>query len=70
MAVPNSVLEAIKAGCWDYEPESRRHEEYRATKALPGSDEKLLVLARRIQQGLPLWHPDDRRTYDDAAVEE
>jgi hypothetical protein len=71
MAVPNSnsVLEAIKAGYWNYEPESRRQEEYRATEALPGSDEKVLVLARRVEEGLPLWHPDDRRTFDDGAAE-
>ena len=63
--MPNSVLEAIQAGIWDYEPENTETNEYEATKALPGSDEKLAVLADRVQQGLPLWHPEDRRTYDD-----
>ena len=27
-----------------------------------GSAEKLEVMARRIREGLPLWHPDDRGT--------
>ena len=38
-------------------------EEYDCTRALPGSDEKVKVLAARIAQGLPLWHPSDRRAY-------
>jgi len=29
------------------------------TKAKPGSDEKIDVLAGRLMAGLPLWHPDD-----------
>jgi hypothetical protein len=63
--VPLSVLEAIRDGRWDYEPRAMDDNEYRPTSALPGSDEKKLVLAKRVQQGLPLWHPEDRRTYDD-----
>ena len=63
--MPNSVLEAIQAGIWDYEPSDTETSEYDSTKALPGSDEKLAVLADRVEQGLPLWHPADRRTYDD-----
>ena len=41
-----------------------------ATDALPGSPEKLEILARRIRDGLPLWHPDDRHTYDRSVVVE
>lgn len=64
--MPNSVLDAIKLGIWDYEPEqTKTTNEYNSTAALPGTDEKLTVLARRIQEGLPLWHPEDRQTYDD-----
>ena len=33
------------------------------TGAPAGSAEKLEVMARRIREGLPLWHPDDRRRY-------
>jgi hypothetical protein len=32
---------------------------------MPGSAEKLDVLAERLRMGLPLWHPRDRRCYDD-----
>jgi len=63
--VPQSVLEAIKAGIWDFEPDNMESGEFDATEALPGTDEKLAILASRVQAGLPLWHPRDRRTYDD-----
>lgn len=65
----NSVLEAIKEGIWDYEPEERKQEQYPATPAMPGSDSKLEVLAERLAQGLPLWHPEDRQTYGDTGLE-
>ena len=59
-----SILEAIKSGDWNYEPEeSGETDGFDSTKALPGSDQKLEVLAQRIRSGLPLWHPDDRLTY-------
>ena len=63
--MPNSVLEAIREGIWDYEPNTADRRDYASTKALPGSVEKLDILAKRIKEGLPLWHPDDRQTYDD-----
>ena len=63
--MPNSVLDAIKEGMWDYEPEKTATNKYDSTEALPGTDAKLDILAERVQQGLPLWHPSDRRTYDD-----
>jgi hypothetical protein len=69
MTVPQSVLDAIKAGLWDYEPESSVVDEFQATEALPGSGEKLEVLAQRVAKGLPLWHPADRRTFDDVTAE-
>ncbi len=62
-----SVLEAIKLGIWDYEPEQVEARGFPATRAMPGTDEKLEVLAQRIRAGLPLWHHDDRRDYDDEA---
>lgn len=67
--MPNSVLEAIKLGMWDFEPDHQQVQHYSATQALPGTDEKLTILAERVQQGLPLWHPSDRRTFDDADIE-
>jgi hypothetical protein len=63
--VPQSVLDAIKMGIWDFEPDKHESSDYSATHALPGTWEKLSVLSDRVRRGLPLWHPDDRRTYDD-----
>ncbi len=61
----NSVLDAIKLGIWDFEPDDVRRSQYNSTVALPGSDEKLEILADRVRQGLPLWHPSDCLSYDD-----
>ncbi len=62
-----SVLEAIKRGDWDFEPEEDFPSyDNTPTDALPGTDQKLTILAGRVQQGLPLWHPNDRRSYDDS----
>ena len=60
-----SVLEAIREGMWDYEPKDIEAEEYAATRAMPGTRAKLDVLAMRAEQGLPLWHDEDRLEYDD-----
>jgi len=30
------------------------------TDALPGSQEKVEILRKRAEQGMPLWHPSDR----------
>ena len=60
-----SVLEAIKQGEWDYEPEQVEDAQYDSTSAMPGTDAKLLVMAKRVQAGLPLWHEGDRTEYDD-----
>ncbi len=65
MSVADSVLEAIKQGFWDYEPEQVSCDRFDATRALPGTEEKLAILADRVRDGLPLWHPADRQTYDD-----
>jgi hypothetical protein len=64
--VPSSVLEAIKLGIWDFEPNRVEADRYRPTAALPGTSEKLTILAERVQRGLPLWHDSDRRSYDDS----
>jgi hypothetical protein len=63
--VPTSVLEAIKRGDWSYDPENANITDFDSTEAMPGSREKIAVLARRLEKGLPLWHPRDRRTYKD-----
>jgi hypothetical protein len=33
------------------------------TEAPAGSRQKLDILAQRVQQGAPLWHPEDRPDY-------
>lgn len=63
--MPNSVLDAIKMGLWDFEPEKVESNQYDATRALPGTNEKLEVLAERVRQGLPLWHAADCRDLED-----
>ena len=67
--MPRSVLEAIRQGDWSFEPQSPQVTKLDATAALPGSAEKLDVLAERLRQGLPLWHPADRLSYDDRESE-
>ena len=57
----NSVLDAIKLGRWDFEPTEAQGSEFHATGAMPGTNDKLTVLAERIRRGLPLWHPADRQ---------
>jgi hypothetical protein len=62
--VSKSVLEAIREGDWFFEPEEVDSDEFSATEAIPGSRQKLEVLAARARAGLPLWHEDDRASYD------
>jgi len=38
--------------------------DFKPTKALPGSEEKMIVLSTRYEKGFPLWHPLDK-TFDD-----
>jgi hypothetical protein len=63
--VPKSVLEAIKMGHWNFEPSRIEESSYEATKAMPGTQEKLEIMALRVQAGLPLWHHGDRTEYID-----
>ena len=66
-----SVLDAIKSSNWNYDPdESPVGDTFDSTNALPGSDRKLEILAERIRSGLPLWHPEDRLTYEARFEEE
>lgn len=63
-----SVLDAIKEGVWDFEPEMVDDTQYSPTEAIPGSEQKVMVLAERLQRGLPLWHPEDRIHHADPAL--
>lgn len=68
--MPQSVLDAIRLGDWDFEPKDEvATMGFSSTNALPGSPRKLEVLAERIRAGLPLWHPLDRITYDETLKE-
>ena len=60
-----NVLDAIRDGDWFFEPDEVDPRLYPATSAVPGTDEKLEVLAARVRAGLPLWHKSDRPDYDD-----
>lgn len=61
---PKNVHEAIKLGNVNlFQPSDALPPE--ATDALPGTEEKIAMLAERVEQGLPLYHPDDRRWYDE-----
>jgi len=64
LIVPKSVLDAIKEGSWNFEPEDVELDKYSATLAVPGTKEKLDVLAARAKEGLPLWHDCDQADYD------
>jgi hypothetical protein len=60
-----NVLDAIRDGDWFFEPENVDPTRYQATSAIPGTDEKLNILAERARAGLPLWHESDRADYED-----
>lgn len=64
--MPRSVIDAIRSGNWNYEPEVKSITEVPPTRALPGTEEKLAILSERLLNGLPLWHPDDRRHWDES----
>jgi hypothetical protein len=63
-----NVLDAIREGDWYFEPKEIEPTNYQATTAIPGTKEKLDVLATRVRSGLPLWHDADRSDYDDPDI--
>ena len=62
--MPKSVLEAIKLGLWDYEPPEIEEQRFAACDSMPGTYEKVEMLAARLRLGLPLWHSSDRSEFD------
>lgn len=60
-----NVLDAIRDGDWFFEPEDLHPSRYQATAAIPGTEEKLRILAERASAGLPLWHEADRLDYEE-----
>jgi hypothetical protein len=63
MSNVNNVFDAIlKYGHdEDFLPEDR--EDFEPTDAPAGSEDKIAILRRRIEQGMPLWHDSDRQDY-------
>ena len=64
-----SVLDAIREGNWSFEPATVDQQSFNATHAIPGTEEKLQVLAERVKAGLPLWHSRDRADYEEGPGE-
>lgn len=62
--MPKSVLDAIKMGIWDFEPQQVEYGRFDASDAMPGTSEKLDALTERARLGLPLWHIEDRNDVD------
>ena len=46
---------------WSDDPRDADTLSFHPTDALPGTEEKLQVIIKRLDAGLPLWHPSDRR---------
>jgi hypothetical protein len=63
--VPETILEAIRMGQFDFEPKAVESDKYSPCVDLPGTPAKLSALAERVRRGLPLWHPADRQDCED-----
>ncbi len=59
-----NVLEAIRLGEFAFEPNEVGDNSFDPTGAMPGTSEKLTVLAARVEAGLPLWNHKDRTDHD------
>lgn len=59
-APPRTLFEALATQGRDEDFRPLVPEPETATQCLPGTEEKMRVLAARIQRGEPLWHPADR----------
>lgn len=68
-SVAQSIIDAIRTGDWGFEPREQPARDFSCTAAMPGTPEKIDVLAARIEQGLPLWHPHDRMCFRDSEPE-
>ena len=67
--VLKNVLDAIREGDWFFEPAEVEPEGFQPTAAIPGTQEKLAILAERARSGLPLWHEADRIDYEEPGAE-
>ncbi|MFV2065439.1 MAG: hypothetical protein ACC645_00555 [Pirellulales bacterium] len=58
-----NVFEAILKYGHDEDFAPHEGRDFRPTQAPAGSRDKLNALAERVQEGMPLWHDDDRSDY-------
>jgi hypothetical protein len=58
-----NVFEAILQCGHDEDFIPNETDDFVRTDAPAGSKAKIEMLARRVTQGLPLWHPEDRSDY-------
>ena len=58
-----STSQFARRGVTDFNGRTPRPTE--ATEAMPGSEEKILILIERAQLGQSLWHPEDRMPLTD-----
>jgi len=63
MANVRNVFEAILRYGHDEDFNPAPADTFEATDAPAGSQEKIEILRRRIELGLPLWHEEDRVDY-------
>ena len=59
----SNVFEAILKYGHDEDFAPSEADSFAATDAPAGSEEKIEILRRRVEQGLPLWHNNDRVDY-------
>jgi hypothetical protein len=58
-----NVFEAILEFGHDEDFMPAETDEFSPTDAPAGSRAKIEILAQRVKQGVPLWHPSDRCDY-------
>ena len=63
MKTCRNVFEAILKYGHDEDFAPAESDEFVATNAPAGSDEKLEVFRQRVEVGQPLWHGEDRMDY-------
>ena len=65
---PKTIAEAFRMVGHDEDFEPTITEDFLPTDAPAGSKEKLEVLRKRVELGQPLWHRDDRASYDGIGI--
>ena len=63
MKGPQNVFEAILTYGHDEDYVPTTSLDFEPTSAAAGSVEKIEILRRRIEMGVPLWHKQDRHDY-------